>query len=135
MEHINYLLTKFPEHFKDHSDVSIGPGWVDLVEDLIYEVRDFLCKHNMPYKNFTFTQVKEKFGGLRAYYSMELESVDDSSNELDDELDDKLYNLIWLYERKSYTVCENCAQPGSITKDKGWVLTLCDSCKKKENRS
>lgn len=128
MEHINYLLTKFPEHFKDHSDVSIGPGWVDLVEDLVYEVRDFLSKHNMPYNTFTFTQVKEKFGGLRAYYN--LEHIDDSYNELDD----KLYDLVRLYESKSYTICENCAQPGSVTKDKGWILTLCESCKKKENR-
>lgn len=70
-----------------------------------------------PWKGFEFTQIKEKFGGLRVYTNF-IPSPE-------------LRGAISVAEITSYTVCEFCGAPGE-ERPGGWVKTLCDSCE--ENR-
>lgn len=96
-------MTQIPD-WLDH----VGPGWhpiltqlhVDVVAlDPGYEVR----------------QVKEKFGGLRAYLSYRNPGID---------------GLVAAAEGASMVTCEDCGQPGVIRQrpNRRWLLCLCDVC-------
>lgn len=55
-------------------------------------------------------QVKEKFGGLRFYYSGG---------------DDYIRGVVDMAEEMSYVTCEECGAPGK-QRSGGWIRTLCD---------
>jgi hypothetical protein len=80
-------------------------GWYPLIQELISDLIELGW-------NKEINQVKEKFGGLRFY-------INDGSSEI--------HEKIIEAERKSYTICEVCAESGKLRKDLGWLLTLCDS--------
>lgn len=65
-----------------------------------------------PYNNFDVGQVKEKFAGLRFYYSGG---------------DNYAAGAVSLAESLSYHICEGCGKPGSLRTD-GWNKTECDEC-------
>lgn len=89
----------------------VGPGWrllvLKLIEDLL----------SIGWDAHVF-QVKEKFGGLRFYASA-------MSNEG--------YDLIHKAEEQSYTICEECGEPGQVYRD-GWWKTLCEKHAKEQQR-
>jgi hypothetical protein len=58
------------------------------------------------------SQVKEKYGGLRFYMTIQ---------------SDEMSDLIHEAEKKSIKTCENCGKPGKI-RGKEWVFTRCDEC-------
>jgi hypothetical protein len=64
-----------------------------------------------------FDQVKEKYGGLRIYYSGG---------------DDYVRGVVSMAEEYSYKVCEVCGNTGRPNKG-GWISTLCDNCRNKTN--
>jgi len=63
-----------------------------------------------PVWQVTATQVKEKFGSLRFYYSGG---------------DEYIEGLVRMAEAMSYVMCEECGAPGTQTKS-GWIRTLCE---------
>jgi hypothetical protein len=77
----------------------VGKGWAGLVKKFY----DAAIKENA-----RIEQIKEKFGGLRIYATGSKE----------------LYNLIDDLEKKSYTICEECGEPGEPD-NKGWIKTVC----------
>lgn len=88
----------------------VGDGWWPIVEELglaMFRLDPDLEIH----------QIKEKFGGLRFYYS--------SSEEHGCSEEQKI--LVHFAERLCARTCETCGLPGSLRNDLGWVLTLCDS--------
>lgn len=82
----------------------ISEGWHPLVKELMEELKKAGW-------NGEIRQVKEKFGGLRFY-------IGEGSEEI--------WAIIEKYERKSYTICEVCGEPGKPRKG-GWIKTLCDT--------
>jgi len=68
---------------------------------------------NYEYHPVTFDQVKEKFGGLRMYFSGG---------------DEYVSGLVDMAESFSYQICENCGEKGKPNKG-GWISTLCDKCR------
>lgn len=58
-------------------------------------------------------QVKEKFGGLRFYFSGG---------------DDYIDGIVDMAESMSYRTCEECGAPGTATEG-GWIRTLCEEHK------
>jgi hypothetical protein len=62
----------------------------------------------------TFDQIKEKFGGLRIYFSGG---------------DDYVSGVIGMAEDMSYKLCEVCGNKGNANKS-GWIATLCDEHRK-----
>ena len=62
-----------------------------------------------------FDQIKEKYGGLRVYFSGGDEYVE---------------GLVSMAENFSYHVCEVCGQKGNPNKG-GWITTLCEDCRSK----
>jgi hypothetical protein len=71
------------------------------------------------YFQVTADQVKEKFGGLRFYYSGG---------------DDEVRGMVDLAERMSCKTCELCGSPGSgRAKDQSsWIGIRCDACDEKK---
>jgi hypothetical protein len=101
--------------FRAPCGVSIGAGWVPLVDELIA---------NLVLKDFdvnNIAQIKEKFGELRFYiHNPTIEHLD----------------LIDEAEERSATICEDCGSAGRLdANSRGWMATLCDSCHaKREER-
>ncbi len=99
-----------PDRPRAHQ-VHVGEGWLPLIEELCVDISRELRKHPDLIEPVYAVQIKEKFGGLRFYLSIGTEEIN---------------NLVREAERKSYTICETCGQPGESRKDLGWILTLCD---------
>jgi len=74
-------------------------------------------KSDLDYVPVRFDQIKEKYGGLRIYYSGG---------------DDYVAGIIGMAGEYSYKVCESCGNSGKPNKG-GWISTLCDSCRNKNN--
>lgn len=89
-------------------------GWGPLITDLETKLKALS-------PDYTISQVKEKFGGLR-YYA--------SAGDVDAETSKQFYDLIREAEAKSYEICECCGQPGRLTRrgGRGWYKTLCSAC-------
>ena len=94
----------------------VGDGWVPLIKEAERIVREWNLSHPGE-PRIKFTQIKEKYGGLRLY-------VNAAPKEILDKLDE--------LEEKSYTICEFCGATENVdTKETdGWIYTLCDKCRK-----
>ena len=72
-------------------------------------------KEPVEYYSVKFDQIKEKFGGLRVYFTGG---------------DDYIEGLVSMAEAWSYKTCEVCGERGKPNKG-GWIVTLCDNCRHK----
>ena len=90
-----------------------GKGWYPLIEELIDKLQMIENKQHI---GLEITEIKEKYGGLRVYTNIGT---------------DEIWDLIDGYERKSFTICEQCGKPGSLRNNHGWFTTLCDKRQKK----
>lgn len=96
-----------PEGFPEPAISSgVGKGWWPLIQ----EVHEKLLAIDPNYK---VDQVKEKFGGLRYYWSSDLDMYD------------QFNAIVGEAEERSTTICETCGKPGKL-RPGGWVLTECD---------
>ena len=97
-----------------------GDGWYILLKTLMASIEWHLDpEHTFPRKErlpFQIDQIKEKFGGLRFYYSGG---------------DDRIMGMVNLAENLSYEICEQCGSSNNVSQTKGWITTLCEDCMKK----
>jgi hypothetical protein len=134
----NQLLEKYPEFFSNilksptesciSTGIECGNGWYDLIDLICYKVENLnknikdrnrlIAGNNEEIIDFKFDQIKEKFGGLRAYYSGG---------------DHYIRGLVSMAEMMSYKICEVCGNRGKPNKS-GWISTLCDSCRGKNEQ-
>lgn len=89
--------------------LDVNKGWVDLVVELHQELSNF----NDP--EYKVDQVKEKFGGLRFYFTCS------------DENYNTFAGIVFDAETVSYETCEVCGSEGRIREERAWILTLCDA--------
>jgi len=112
--------------------IECGNGWFDIIWELSEKIENILNKYYPTNQQaldllidcpvFGVKQVKEKFGTLRFYYEMRLDTP---------AAHDEIMNAVNEAEEKTYTTCEECGQPGEKTSS-GWIKVLCDNCKKDE---
>ena len=98
--------------------LSCEKGWYQLIVDL----DDALAAIDPDYE---LHQCKQKFGGLR-YYA-------EPSEGLDDEKRAQFRTLIDKAEEKSFTICEDCGEPGTTSTVHHYVVTLCPEDLAKHN--
>lgn len=130
----NKLYEDFPALFENRHKsaaescmywgVACGDGWYDLIHDLCSLIQngESNARSRLKYENkdpnefipVKFDQIKEKFGGLRVYYS--------GGN-------DYIRGAISMAEVMSYKICEVCGNKGYPDKN-GWISTLCDAHRK-----
>lgn len=94
-----------------------GDGWYKIIREAAEKleplIRDLRADH--PEDDFPrASQVKEKFGTLRFYMTMET---------------DEMSKIIEEAETKSAVTCERCGKKGILRKG-GWLRTLCAKCHK-----
>lgn len=79
-----HLRERFSWQFKAgfRIDGSVPPSWNSVLFNLMYEIENLLGSEER--ERFWWTDIKEKFGGLRAYYV----------NDNDDETERKICSLI-----------------------------------------
>jgi hypothetical protein len=118
------LIKKYPEQFKNIKWIEIEDGWYDLLDRLCHLIKnelDHKARINEPLKDFGWQQIKEKFGGLRAYVF--------GGN-------DRIDGAISMAESMSYSICEYTGEKGKSRKQKkdevtgqiipAWIKTLSD---------
>ena len=119
----NELCTKYPKIFKDrHADMrstamcwgfECSDGWYHILNTLCRKIQthiDWRDSSEDPIPQVVAMQVKEKFGGLRFYYSGG---------------DDYIGGLVSMAESWAANTCEQCGERGT-QRDGGWIRTLCN---------
>lgn len=117
------LISKYPEQFTLTQYIECDDGWYDLLDRLCYAIQSHINhrkKTEEPLQNFGWSQIKEKFGGLRAYcYGA----------------DSYMRGLITMAESMSYGICEISGEKGKLRKQRigedgepvpAWIKTLSD---------
>jgi hypothetical protein len=96
--------------------ICVGDGWYDILDTLCWSIQNHIDrqqKNNPDYPQVEFSQIKEKFGGLRVYT---------------DGNDETVHALIGLAESMADRTCEGCGKRGKNKSWGGWYVTYCDSC-------
>ena len=136
----NKLYEKYPDLFSNKDkDIrsscmawgcECGNGWYEILSSLCWMIKqhednkrwrkEYLEKNEperlseeQEYFPVKFDQVKEKYGGLRLYFSGG---------------DEYVKGLVSMAEAMSYKICEVCGNKGEPNKS-GWISTLCESCR------
>jgi hypothetical protein len=105
--------------------IECSDGWYDLIRTVCWDIKTheeniarqtvWKLKDNPEYKceyyPVRFDQVKEKYGGLRLYYTGG---------------DDFVTGLTHFAESMSYKICEVCGNKGEPNKG-GWISVRCEA--------
>lgn len=156
------LVEKYPSLYRDyHGDMrqtcmhwgfECGNGWFHIIDNLSKQITEIEKKYNV---KVVADQTKEKFGGLRFYYTIinndkpweesnfwfrnlmynkDLIKLYWAVNNIRQifwkSVEEKISHLVDKAEQLSYKTCEICGKPGSA-KGKGWIIILCDNCRNK----
>jgi len=131
----DYLCKKYPKIFIErgmsaqescmHWGLAVGNGWFSLLDNLCKDIQNHIDSHNdCVRKKYDWAvkigeipqlvalQVKEKFSGLRFYYSGG---------------DEKIAGMMSFAEDLSYSICEECGKMDEEVgrNKKGWIQTRC----------
>ncbi|KAF7364777.1 hypothetical protein MVEN_00347600 [Mycena venus] len=100
------LKADFPTLFELGCSCDIDDGWEPLLRRLCVDIHHEKTLH--------FMQIKEKFGGLRAY-----------TNGCSDEV----MKRVDAAEEESFWTCERCGKDGQLASaNSGWLFTTCQDC-------
>ena len=100
-----------------------GDGWYVIIENLLSVIENHLVNKNRGKTDkedimvVTVDQIKEKFGGLRFYFSGG---------------DEYVSGAVSMAENISYHICEHCGSTKNVTQTKGWIKSLCEECIKEK---
>ena len=105
---------RFPKMFGGkYGGFACGEGWWPILEELCSSIQqhvDWKNRQSEVVPQVTVEQIKEKFGGLRFYYSGG---------------DDTIDGMVRMAESWADHSCETCGAPGK-KRNSGWIRTLCD---------
>lgn len=113
---VNDLKEKYPALFAECREVSIEQGWLPIM--------GALCAMLQCLGSPSLAQVKEKFGGLRIYFT----GVGPS---------DAARGAVRMAELVAATTCERCGTNQDVTTESSgtsWIKTLCYACHTERNR-
>jgi len=88
----------------------VGEGW----RPLLVEMDRRLSELDPDYQ---IGQIKEKFAGLRYYFA--------PSPWVDEITKQKMWAIEAEIEARSYQICEECGEPGTLDRRYPWIRTLC----------
>lgn len=95
-----------------HWGIECADGWYDLLDGLCREIQAYVVKSGSA--QVVFSQIKEKFGELRIYYSPP-----------DLQVDQLIDSAVDASER----ICEFCGCEAYPQKtSQGWIKTICSAC-------
>lgn len=137
MSKLPELMVAHPGLFRGNPPVvasELPAGWLDIVDALCCDIEALLGSEP---ERFVVTQIKEKVGGLRFYYS--LEGAEDMFIDIHTDrgirtmvnkgdgpaLMDQIRSLVETASLRSTTTCQDCGALGVRAARGGWVGTLC----------
>ena len=105
---------RFPAMFVGaYGGFAVGKGWWHIIEALCANIQshiDWANRKDQVVQQVTVDQIKEKFGGLRFYYTGG---------------DETIHGMVRMAEAWADASCETCGDRGK-RRSGGWVRTLCD---------
>jgi hypothetical protein len=108
------MESKYPKMFQGrYGGFAVGAGWYPILETLCANIQshiDWRVKQGQDIAQVEVNQIKEKFGGLRFYYSGG---------------DDEISGMVRMAEAWADIACEECGAAGK-RRSGGWIRTLCD---------
>lgn len=120
------LIKQFPKLLVDLSSMECGKGWKNLLVGMFMNVirAESQLTDHPSYIPVRFVQIKEKFGGLRAYYE---------GGYFPDGITKPIASIVAQAETESMTTCDVCGStitdPASLTTKRGWIHTACNNCR------
>jgi hypothetical protein len=140
---IEELVGKYPNIFKEGAQVIMcGAGWNGILDKLCTSIECYVGEFNKRNPDcpisFKASQVKQKFGGLRFYGSLDnIELVRSYSlacgdNKILKDYDiafHRVFGAISSTEFISTIVCESCGNKGSIDGNSFRMRCECESCR------
>jgi len=119
-----YLCKVFPKIFAERNlpmqetamcwGFECGDGWFNIINQLCQNIQhhiDWKNKEKEVVAQVDVSQVKEKYGTLRFYYSGG---------------DDTIDGMVSMAESMSGVTCEQCGNPGESNYG-GWIKVLCET--------
>jgi hypothetical protein len=104
----------YPKMFaQPYGGFAVSTGWWPIIENLCANIQshiDWRIKQGQDIAQVEVNQIKEKFGGLRFYYSGG---------------DDEISGMVRMAEAWADVACEECGAAGK-RRSGGWIRTLCD---------
>ena len=114
---VKRLEETYPNMFSQpYGGVAVSQGWWPIIESLCANIQshtDWWNKNRETrpvVEQVVVEQIKEKFGGLRFYYSGG---------------DDTVAGMVRMAESWASVTCEDCGVPG-VSRNGGWIKTLCE---------
>jgi len=108
------METTYPKMFVGkYGGFAVGAGWYPILEVLCSNIQhhlDWKNRQSLVVPQVEVDQIKEKFGGLRFYYSGG---------------DDEISGMVRMAEAWADVACEECGAAGK-RRSGGWIRTLCD---------
>lgn len=96
----------------DNLLIEVPEGW----HKIVLKCHEMLIHMDPSYQ---VEQVKEKYGGLRYYYSSEKQGVERKIMDA----------IISSAEREADFTCQECGKTPATISNGGWVATLCSDCR------
>lgn len=119
----DYIKNTYPDNYRlDEYGMCVGNGWIALINrmtDRLIEIINVYNEDNNTEYKLIIRQIKEKFGGLRYYYSVD-------GLEWGTEFSNRIRELVSYYESAAYFICEVCGAYGDRYSDNGWLRTVCE---------
>lgn len=112
----NKLKEMYPQLLGSLPYFECDNGWYNIINNMCYRIQqnfDREVKRNPELEQPQFVQIKEKFGGLRAYMG---------------ERDDYSAGVVDMAESMASCTCEKCGNPGKTRVIGGWWSTYCQPC-------
>jgi hypothetical protein len=113
-EFVKRMEETYPKMFAGkYGSFAVGKGWYPILETLCANIQshiDWRVKQGQDIAQVEVAQIKEKFGGLRFYYSGG---------------DDEISGMVRMAEAWADIACEECGAAGK-RRSGGWIRTLCD---------
>ena len=124
-----YIISTYPEVCDDEFVFEIDDGWMAHINVITDNIMKWIKHFNSDYnENVTMKilQIKEKFGGLRYYYTLlNYEDMSDENFKIFDTLRTDVSLYVSDMEKHSYHICESCGMYGETVRMNGWLKTLC----------
>lgn len=105
------ILNRFERSYPASIDCNIG--WFPLIAQTHRKLR-----HLDP--GYCVAQIKEKFGGLRYYYTPSEHLINSPSI-----VTSIMHDVMIAAENKSFHTCEICSKPGAKSSKNSWIRTVC----------
>lgn len=141
MDKLEDLILAHPALFRGAPPVVMShlpAGWYGLLDRLCSDIERLLDRET---ERFRVEQIKEKFGTLRFYWSLDdagdavADFIDGSGAHVGkfvleaqgDRLRGEIRALVLEAEGRSATACQDCGAAGTLETRRGWASTLCDA--------